>query len=58
LPAPTWGGCRGGWTVRGLLAMDVARAARLRCRGYRVTTHRIPGEITPKNQLLLAEPEP
>jgi SAM-dependent methyltransferase len=46
-----------GW-LDGPLAMDVARAARLRCRGYRVTTHLIPGDITPKNRLLLAEPEP
>jgi len=46
-----------GW-LDGPLAMDVARVARLRSRGYRVTTHLIPGDITPKNRLLLAEPEP
>jgi SAM-dependent methyltransferase len=45
-----------GW-LDGPLAMDAARVARLRSQGYRVFTQRIPGDITPKNRLLLAEPE-
>jgi SAM-dependent methyltransferase len=44
-----------GW-LDGPLAMDAARVARLRSRGYRVFTQMIPGDITPKNRLLLAEP--
>jgi SAM-dependent methyltransferase len=45
-----------GW-MDGPLAVDATRAARLRARGYRVVTQTIPAEITPKNRLLLAEPE-
>jgi len=45
-----------GW-LDGPLAMDVTRVARMRERGYRVFTQMIPGDITPKNRLLLAEPE-
>lgn len=45
-----------GW-LDGPLAMDAARVARLRSCGYRAITQRIPGDITPKNRLLLAEPE-
>jgi len=45
-----------GW-LDGPLAMDATRATRLRCQGYRVFTQLIPGDITPKNRLLLAEPE-
>jgi hypothetical protein len=37
------------------LAVDVVRAGRLRAGGYRVYTQTIPGDITPKNRLLLAE---
>jgi hypothetical protein len=37
--------------------MDVMRAERLRSGGYRVMTQLIPGDITPKNRLLLAEPD-
>ena len=44
-----------GW-MDGPLAMDVMRAGRLRAGGYRVMTQQIPGDITPKNRLLLAEP--
>ena len=44
-----------GW-LDGPLAMDVMRAGRLRTGGYRVMTQQIPGDITPKNRLLLAEP--
>lgn len=48
------GGLRG-W-MDGPLAVDAARAARLRGAGYRVFTQTIPEAITPKNRLLLAEP--
>jgi SAM-dependent methyltransferase len=44
-----------GW-LDGPLAMDATRAARLRAQGYRVFTQVIPGDISPKNRLLLAEP--
>lgn len=44
-----------GW-LDGPLAVDVTRAARLRSQGYRTYTQTIPGDITPKNRLLLAEP--
>jgi hypothetical protein len=44
-----------GW-MDGPLAMDATRAARLRSRGYKVYTHTIPMDVTPKNRLLLAEP--
>ena len=43
-----------GW-LDGPLALDVLRAERLRSAGYRVMTQQIPGDITPKNRLLLAE---
>ena len=45
-----------GW-LDGPLAMDVMRAGRLREAGYRVYTQLIPGDITPKNRLLMAEAE-
>ena len=45
-----------GW-LDGPLAMDATRVARVRSQGYRVFTQVIPGDITPKNRLLLAEPE-
>ena len=41
-----------GW-MEGPLAVDVMRATRLRSAGYRVTTQKIPGDITPKNRLLM-----
>ena len=44
-----------GW-LDGPLAMDVVRVTGLRSRGYRVFTQQIPGDITPKNRLLMAEP--
>jgi SAM-dependent methyltransferase len=44
-----------GW-LDGPLAMDATRVARLRAQGYRVFTQTIPGDITPKNRLLMAEP--
>lgn len=43
-----------GW-LNGPLALDVLRAERLRAAGYRVMTRQIPGDITPKNRLLMAE---
>lgn len=45
-----------GW-MDGPLAMDSARVSRLRFQGYKVLTQVIPGDITPKNRLLIAEPE-
>jgi len=45
-----------GW-MDGPLAVDATRVALLRSRGYRVFTQLIPGDITPKNRLLIAEPE-
>jgi len=38
------------------LAIDAMRAVRLEREGYRVWTHAIPAEITPKNRLLLGSP--
>lgn len=46
-----------GW-VDAALAIDLTRAARLRAEMYTVYTQRIPAEITPKNRLLLGEPQP
>ena len=45
-----------GW-VDGAVAIDIVRAMRLTARGYRIWTQAIPGEITPKNRLLLGAPE-
>jgi SAM-dependent methyltransferase len=45
-----------GWLV-GPMAIDATRVARLRGQRYRVFTQVIPGDITPKNRLLMAEPE-
>ncbi len=44
-----------GW-VDGATAIDVVRAIRLTKRGYRIWTHAIPAEITPKNRLLIGAP--
>jgi hypothetical protein len=44
-----------GW-VDGALAIDIARAQRLRQRGYSVRTQAISAAITPKNRLLLGIP--
>jgi hypothetical protein len=44
-----------GW-VDGPLAIDLMRAARLERQGYRVWTQTIPGDITPKNRLLIGAP--
>jgi hypothetical protein len=44
-----------GW-VDGALAIDIARAIRLRERGYTIRTQSIPSTITPKNRLLIGSP--
>lgn len=44
-----------GW-LPGPLAIDVMRARRLAGEGYRVWTQTIPGDVTPKNRLLMGEP--
>jgi hypothetical protein len=44
-----------GW-LDGPLAVDVARAMRLRAHGWTVWTQTIPAAITPKNRLLVASP--
>ena len=44
-----------GW-IAAPLAIDVLRAVRLEQQGYRVWTHTIPADITPKNRLLLGAP--
>lgn len=49
------GGLRG-W-VDGPLAIDIVRARRLADRGYRIWTQAIPGDITPKNRLLMGAPD-
>jgi len=45
-----------GWVDRPV-AIDILRAIRLEQQGYRVWTQTIPSEITPKNRLLLGEPD-
>lgn len=45
-----------GW-MDGPMAMDAVRVSRLRSQDYKVFTQLIPGDITPKNRLLMAEPE-
>jgi hypothetical protein len=49
------GGGLSGW-VDGSLAIDIMRAVCLDQKGYRVWTQLIPGDITPKNRLLIARP--
>ena len=44
-----------GW-VDGPVAIDIARAVRLKQQGYHIWTQTIPAGITPKNRLLLGEP--
>lgn len=44
-----------GW-LDGPLAVDVSRANGLRNNGYSIFTQQIPGDITPKNRLLMGEP--
>ncbi|MBI9091928.1 MAG: methyltransferase [Desulfobacterium sp.] len=43
-----------GW-MESALAVDAARAVRLRSEGYKIVTQTIPCEITPKNRLLMGE---
>lgn len=44
-----------GW-LDGPMAVDITRANSLKQKGYRIFTHTIPEDITPKNRLLMAEP--
>jgi Methyltransferase domain len=44
-----------GW-IDGPLAVDITRATRLRAKNYSVITRLIPGDITPKNRLLMGHP--
>jgi len=44
----------GGWMEK-TLAVDTARALKLKSKGYRIVTQTIPHEITPKNRLLMGE---
>jgi hypothetical protein len=53
--AATDAGALTGW-VDGALAIDIVRALRMKQQGYRVWTQTIPGEITPKNRLLIGAP--
>jgi len=53
LKASTTGGLEG-W-MENTLAVDSARALNLRSAGYRIVTQKIPGDITPKNRLLIGE---
>ena len=43
-----------GWMDK-TLAVDTARAVRLRSKGYQIVTQKIPESITPKNRLLMGE---
>jgi Methyltransferase domain len=43
-----------GWLDK-TLAVDTLRAVRLRSKGYRIVTQKIPNDITPKNRLLMGE---
>lgn len=45
----------GGW-MDGALEIDARRALRLESAGYRIWTQTIPGDITPKNRLLMGMP--
>jgi hypothetical protein len=45
-----------GW-IGGAVAIDVERAFRLRQRGYEIRAQSIPEAITPKNRLLIGEPD-
>ena len=48
-------GAIAGW-VDGPVAVDIIRALRLEQHGYRIWTQSIPANITPKNRLLIGEP--
>jgi hypothetical protein len=43
-----------GWMDK-TLAVDTVRAVTLRSKGYQIVTQKIPGDITPKNRLLMGE---
>lgn len=43
-----------GWMEK-TLAVDTVRAVLLKAKGYRIVTREIPGDITPKNRLLMGE---
>ena len=43
-----------GWMDKPL-AVDTVRAMRLKSKGYRIVTQKIPSDITPKNRLLMGE---
>jgi Methyltransferase domain len=43
-----------GWMDK-TLAVDTVRAVTLKSKGYRIVTQKIPGDITPKNRLLMGE---
>lgn len=43
-----------GWVDKSL-AVDIVRAVRLRSMGYKIVVQKIPGDITPKNRLLMGE---
>jgi hypothetical protein len=43
-----------GWMDK-TLAVDIARAVKLRSKGYRIVTQEISDDITPKNRLLMGE---
>jgi len=43
-----------GWMDK-TLAVDTVRAVRLKSKGYRIVTQKIPNDITPKNRLLMGE---
>jgi hypothetical protein len=45
-----------GWVDRSV-AIDILRAIRLERQGYRIWTQTIPDAITPKNRILLGEPQ-
>jgi hypothetical protein len=45
-----------GW-MRHDLAIDAVRAMRLRQHGYRIWTRTIPAEVTPRNRLLIGQPD-
>ena len=44
--------------IDGAVAIDIERALRLRQRGYKIRALTIPAGITPKNRLLVGEPDP
>ena len=43
-----------GWIDK-TLAIDIVRAVKLKAKGYRIVTQKIPNDITPKNRMLMGE---